>query len=366
MHSIAEICSRLDGLPLAIELAAARTKILSPAAIEKKLEAGFSLLSSRRRDLPNRQQTMRAAVEWSFDLLATSERAAVRQLSVFSGGFTLEAAEAVCSIETDDPVGDYGGEIIDLLTSLVEKSLLIARNGKSTEPRFRMLEVVREFARGELAAEGFADEAAKRHADYFLYLTEKAEPRIQAAQSAEWLDRLELERDNLRAALKWSLENKPEVAARIATATRNFWLLHSHLTEGYKWMRAVYDLGGDTLPVESRLKVLNSLGLMARFLGDHDAARDAYEQGMTAGESANDRKGVAVASRGLGLIAMHNGDLILAKDYFRNGLDISRNTGDKFGEAVSLNFLGDVARTEDDHLKGARLFRRIVIDPPKA
>jgi non-specific serine/threonine protein kinase len=353
--SIAKICSELEGLPLAIELAAARTKILSPEQIVQKLENRLSLLTRGPRDLPDRQRTMRGAVEWSYDLLDNDEKRVFCGLSVFAGGFTLEAAESVC--QSDRP-WSRGESVIDIVTSLVEKNLVTSRSTSSGDRRFRMLEVVREFAHERLEAEDDAQPTHLRHAHYFLELAEKAEPHIQAAQSAEWLNRLELDHDNLRAAMSWSLKNSAETAARLATATRNFWLLHSHLTEGYKWLRAANELPGELIPVASRLKLLTALSLMARFLGEHSAARAAYEQALKAVEAANDKRGIAVANRGLGLLALHESDFVAARAFFESGLRLSTEVDDRFGIAVSLNFLGDVARTQGENETARSYFER--------
>ena len=338
LPNVARICTRLDGLPLAIELAAARTRVLSTETLAARLVESLSLLSGGPRDLPERQQTMRGAIRWSYDLLDDRERAFFRRMSVFTGSFDAEATEAVWE-------GD--GEAVDILTSLIEKSLFGRVSGSGDTPRFRMLEVVREFAFEQLKEEAEEMSASKSHARYFLELSEKAEPHIQAAQSAEWLVRLEQDHANIRAALQWSLENEPATAARLAAATRNFWLLHGHLSEGFGWLTAAAGADDGSLPPASRFKLLNALGLISRFLGKHDAARAAYEEALEAGRIAEDDRAVAVANRGLGLLALHDQQYEAANKYFETGLTLSREVGDDFGVAVSLNYLGDVARTED-------------------
>ena len=350
-RSVAEICGRLEGLPLAIELAAARTKILSPSAILSKLESRLKFLTGGPRDLPERQRTMQGAIDWSYDLLDENEKAVFRRLSVFSGSFSVEAAEAVCGWqESKDEV-----EVIDAIASLLDKSLLIRVDGKGGEYRFGMLEVVREYAEQALHSAGENDAATHAHAEYFVSLGEKAEPFLQAAQTAEWLDRLEDEHDNLRAAMQWSLTNDPSFAVRLAVAVRNFWLLHSHLSEGYRWLKAALESGGEP-PAALRFKLMNGLGLAARFRGDYETARKAYEDGLAAGKEAGDKQGVALSSRGLGLVAMQQGDTAAARDFFESGLAISRELDDKFGIAISLSFLGDLARTERHFSRARPLF----------
>ncbi len=334
----AAICSRLDGLPLAIELAAARVKILSPAAVLTKLENRLNLLTGGARDLPERQKTMRGAVMWSYDLLSEDEKSVFRELAVFSGGFRIDSAEFVCTLTHD-------ADLLDVISSLIDKSLLIQKEMPDGESRFRMLDVVRDFALEMLEADGKIDTVRRRHADFFVNLSQTAEPLLQGGESANWLKKLEENHDNLRAAMNWSLTNEPEKAVRLAVAVRNYWLVKSHLTEGFGWLKAALESGFDP-PPELRFKLLNGLGLAARFRGDFDTAKKAYEDGLTAGIEAGDKAGTALSNRGLGHVALQQGDLGSARVYFDAGLAISRELGDKYGIALSLSFLGDLARTE--------------------
>lgn len=350
-RNVAEICSRLEGLPLAIELAAARTRVLSPSEILSKLENRLRFLTGGARDLPERQRTMQGAIDWSHDLLEEVEKVIFRRLSVFAGNFSIEAAEAVCSVADSNKTVD----VVDTITSLLDKSLLLRHEGQDGERRFGMLEVVREYAGSALEAAGEHDAVSRAHAEYFVSLGERAEPFLQAAQTAEWLDRLEDEHDNLRAAMQWSLNNDPTMAVRLAVSVRNFWLLHSHLSEGYRWLKAALERGGEP-PPQLRFKLMNGLGLAARFRGDYQTARKAYEEGLAAGREAGDKQGVALSSRGLGLVAMQQGDARAAQEYFESGLAISRDLGDKFGIAISLSFLGDLARSEKDFSRARPLF----------
>ncbi len=347
---IAEICSRLDGLPLAIELAAARIRVLSPQSILSKLADRFALLSGGSFDMPARQQTMRGAIEWSYQLLSAEEQAFFRSLGVFSGGFRLESAEALAAGRSATPV-------FELIASLIDKSFLLSRNLDDDENRFYTLEVVRDFALEELAAAGEWDELHRRHAEHFTEFAEHAEPFVQAAQSAEWLERLAEEHANLAAAMRWSLDSSGSLALRLAASLRNYWLLHGHLDEGFQWLKAARDLDGDH---GLKVKMLSGLGLAARFKGEFETARKAYSKGLEIGVAADDKKGIAVATRGLGLVSFQQNELPAAKEHFRRGLELSRQLADKFGIAVSLSFLGDVYRTESRFDDAIPIFREAV------
>ena len=371
-RSVADICSRLDGLPLAIELAAARVKILTPQAILPRLEKRLKLLTGGARDLPARQQTMRGAVEWSYDLLDEDEKILFCQLSVFAGGFTLEAAETVVEKETrrkgeEEIVSDTQSvsssphllvsfSVLDGITSLIDHSLLVQKEQADGDSRFRMLELVREYAFETLEA-GNREEAMRRsHAEYYLSLGEEAEQHLKGADSVKWLNRLEDEHDNLRAALRWSLDNDPETGARLAAAIRLFWFLHSHLTEGNGWLKAALERGSDVSTADVRFKLLNVLGTLTRFQGDYETARKVYEEGLALGREANDLRQIAESSSGLGLVVYQQGDSAAARKYIEEGLAISRKLNDKFGIAAYLNSLGDIARTEGDDAAARPLF----------
>ncbi|MGD9561821.1 MAG: protein kinase [Pyrinomonadaceae bacterium] len=355
IRDVAAICARLDGLPLAIELAAARVKILSPGAVLAKLENRLNLLSGGARDLPERQKTMRGAVMWSYDLLADEEKRVFGELAVFSGGFRLDSAEFVCS----RPDRDFSTELLDIISSLIDKSLLIRKETPDGESRFRMLDVVRDLALETLEAQGRLDESRGRHAEFFVGLAVTAEPLLQTAESGVWLARLAEEHDNLRAAMGWSLSNRPETAIRLAVAARNYWLVHSHLTEGFDWLKAASETGFEP-PPELRFKLLNGLGLAARFRGDLKTARQAYEAGLAAGQDVGDKQGSALSNRGLGHVAMQQGDLAAARRHFDAGLAISRELDDKYGIALSLSFLGDLARAEGRYAEAKPQFEEAV------
>jgi non-specific serine/threonine protein kinase len=364
-RSVAEICARLDGLPLAIELAAARVKVLSPQAILSRLDHRLKLLTGGARDLPPRQQTMSGAVEWSYELLTEGEKQLFRRLAVFAGGFTFETAETVVGgqlsvaakeeTSNEKAITDVEQQMIDVLdgiTSLADKSLLVAKEQKSGDVRFRMLEVVREYALDRFEAGGEAEAMRQNHAAYFLAFAEEAEPHLQGARPAEWLNRLEEEHDNIRAALQWSLAYDAGTAERLAAAIRYFWNFQGYLTEGLKLSEEVLKLG-DRVPTPARWKILSMAGNIARFQGHYDTARMMYEEGLSEGRVAGDLPQVSLSCRGLGGLALEQGDYTTARSFIEEALAIARESNDKFGIARSLNMLGDLARTVGDDA-GAR------------
>jgi tetratricopeptide (TPR) repeat protein len=345
-------------LPLAIELAAARVKSLTPQAILTKLENRLSLLTGGARDLPARQKTMRASIEWSDELLTGEERLLFRHLAVFAGGFTIEAAEAVCGspqrlasslFKLESAEGfTLCIDILDCVTSLVNKSLLVASEQSDGNSRFQMLGIVREYALEFLEKNNEVSLVHKNHANYFLALAEEAEPHLSIAPSVQWLCRLEEEHDNLRAALRWSLENNAEMAARLTAALRYFWSRHNHLIEARKWFELALDRGGVNTPTAVRFKLLNGNGMFAKQQGDYEKARMMYEMGLSEGRSANDGPQIASSSRGLGMVAIKQGDFETAGMCLDEALAISRMLNDKFMVALTLSMLGDLARLEGD------------------
>ena len=251
--AVAEICHRLDGLPLAIELAAARVRVLPPQRMLAELSHRLSFLMGGARDLPARQKTLRDAIDWSHNLLTGSEQRLLRRLAVFVGGCSLEAIEAVCNSESDLPV-------LDALESLVNKSL-VKQSEAQGQPRLAMLETIREYAREKLIAAGEAERMRERHRDYFLALAEEAEPKMKGAEQAEWLQRLEDEHENLRAGLDWSLvEAAAEAGLRFCGALQKFWFARGHLAEGREWCARVLAKAGAGTQTSERTKVLNAAG----------------------------------------------------------------------------------------------------------
>lgn len=352
-HDIAEICTRLDGLPLAIELAAARVRIIPPAAILERLDNRLALLTGGAKDLPARQQTVRNTLRWSYELLTAPKQMLFRRLAVFSGGFTLEAAEAV--------LGNSNGglssiNVLDGITSLVGNSLLVQKEPPAGQERFSMLEVVREYALEELETSEEAEQMRSDHAAYFAKLAETADPLLQRGDSVKWLNHLEEENDNLRAALYWSLERQPETAGRLAAALRFFWLFHTHIVEGHKWITLAFERN-DTADLNIRSKLLNGIGVGARIRGDYDTAYQMHSAALAASMESGDRLEIALSYRGLGAVAARQADLKLAQECYERTLEISRELNDRSEIGYSLGSLGGLARLKGDNNRARELLK---------
>lgn len=263
--TVAEICRRLDGVPLAIELAAAHIPVLPPGALLARLERRLPVLTGGPRDLPQRQQTMRDAIAWSYDLLAPREQALFRWLSVFSGGFSLDAADRVA-----------GNITLDLLTSLVDRSLLLQTSASGDEPRFTMLETIREFGLDQLQAQGEGESAQQRHAEYFLALAEDAARNLRGREQIAQLARLEMERDNVRAALAWSLAapERADIALRLVEALHWFWFLRDHCSEGRRWLAGALSLAGSGTSTPARARALAADALLAIQQDDGERSKE--------------------------------------------------------------------------------------------
>ncbi len=352
-NSVAEICLQLDGLPLAIELAAARVRIISPQSILERLENRLKLLIGGAKDLPNRQQTVRDTVEWSYELLDQDEKILFRRLAVFAGGFTFEAAEAVCANYESNKSQI---EVLDGITSLVNNSLLVLDG----ESRFRMLEVVREYAVETLEASGEAEAMRRNQAAYFLALSEEAEPHLQGEKSAEWLNQLEDEHDNLRTALRWSLENDAKIATHLAASLRFFWILHAHLTEGRDWLKTALERA-DSFSSVVRMKLLNGIGIAARNQGDYETARLMHQEVLADKGTAWTNREITLSIRGLGALARQQGNFAEARIFCERALAISRGLNDKSEIAHSLSYLGNLERTEGDNVAARPLFAEALI-----
>jgi predicted ATPase len=354
--SVVDICVKLEGLPLAIELAAARIKILSPQAISARLDHSLQLLTGGARDLPQRQQTMRAAVAWSYELLTADEANLFRRLAVFERGFTLDAVAVAAFDNAEASNGvSHSNDPLDILSSLVDKSLLVTKDQADGETRFRMLGVVREYALDRLQASGESEAAHRSHAGYFLEFAETAGSHLQGWQPAKWLARLDEEHDNLRAALRWSLAHDAQAAARLAEAIRYFWNFQGYFTEGLMSLEAVLELG-DAVPAATRWNLQSMAGNLARFQGDHQKARRMYEAGLNAGRAANNLTQISLACRGLGGLAIEQGDRVAARGFIEEALATAREAKDKFGIARSLNMLGDLARAAGDDVTARPLY----------
>jgi predicted ATPase/class 3 adenylate cyclase len=347
--AVAEICARLDGLPLAIELAAARIKVLTPAAMLERLGSRLKLLRGGSRDLPERQRTLRGTIEWSHTLLEEGERVLFARLAVFSGGRTLEAIEAVC-----DSQGDLPMDALDGVSSLLDKSLLRQEEGPEGELRFVMLETIHEYAREKLEERGEAEEVRRLHAEYFLSLAQEAEPELSGAEQLAYLERLESEHDNMRAALTRSLESEPESALRLAGALARFWEKRSHFSEGSSWLEAALRLSGRA-DVATRAKLLSEAGTFAFFRTDFDDAIVLHGEALELYRQLGDDSGVAFALLCLGAQHMEKGDHERAAPFLEEALALSRRIGDKRHIAGTLHNLGEVERQRGNYERAKAL-----------
>jgi non-specific serine/threonine protein kinase len=354
-RSVAEICMRVDGLPLAIELAAARVKVLSPRAILSRLDRRLKVLTGGALDLPTRQQTISGAMEWSYELLPEGEKQLFRRLAVFAGGFTFDAAEGVVG-QTAEPTI----EMLDGVTSLVDKSLLVASPQSRGEIRFRMLEVVREYALDRLEASGEAEQIQGHHAAYFLEFAEEAEPHLNGPQPAEWLKRLEEEHGNIRAALRWSLAHDAGIAARLAAGIRYFWVFQGHLAEGLAASQEILTLCGQ-IPTAVRWKLLSMAGNLAKFQGDYETARSMYEEGLSDGRTAHDPRQVSLSCRGLAGLALEQDDYATARRFAQEALSAARQSSDRYGVARSLNLIGDLERSLGEDAAARALYEEAIV-----
>jgi len=295
--AVAEIVYRLDGLPLAIELAAARVKVLTPQAMLPKLRQGLDMLASTARDLPERQRTLRGAIEWSWNLLETPERRLFARLGVFVGGGMLPQIEQVGC-----PGAELGRDVLDVLSALVEHSL-VRQSEIDGEPRFRMLVTMREYALEKLAESGERDEIALRHASAYLELAEEARPHLQGPDQKRWLDRLELEHDNLRAALDSAItRGKGEEAGRIVWALWRFWQVRGHLVEGAQWAGRVLALPLDVVPPLNRMRAFEAAGGIAYWRGEFEQAKDLYQRALENAETYADDADQANAAYNLSFV----------------------------------------------------------------
>src|SRR6266487_2461547 len=320
--TIVEICQRLDGLPLALELAAAVLSLLSPAALLARLERRLPLLTRGARDLPERQQTLRSTIAWSYDLLVEGEQQLFRLLSVFAGGFTLEAAQAVCLPDADgtsSPVQtDDDGAVLEQLGHLLDKSLVQTQQGTGGEPRFSMLETIREYATEQLAASGEEATVQERHTHYFLRLSEEMEPHWSSPEGDLWLEQMEREDANLRAALAWSKANQDgvEIGLRLAGALYYYWFLLGSLREGRAWLEEMLARTGSSERSAARGRALLGAGLLAWAEDDLEAASLRAEEALSIGREAQDKRLTADAETVLGLVRMGQGNTVMARSLF--------------------------------------------------
>jgi predicted ATPase/DNA-binding CsgD family transcriptional regulator len=370
--TVLDICRRLEGLPLALELAAARTRILSPQALQADLSQRLALLSGGPADHPRRHHTIRDTVDWSLQLVDPGDLVMFRRLAVFAGPFTAPMAAAVAAGSLDAPESAAPGATDDellamyeTLTSLIDQSLVHRVSTSADEPRFRLLRTIREVAHEQLVASGEADAIARRHASVLLALAEEAAPHLTGGGQVEWLATLDRSLDDLRAAIDWSREHDaPEMELRFAVALWRFGYTRGHLSEARAWLENA--LARNPEPTRTRIDALNAAGLMASTQGDSAAAVAAHTEAIALSEALGDRRSIAVALNGLGDAAATIGDREAARQRYEAALAVFRELGDRRGTAAALTNLGNRAWDEQDldaavalHAQARTLFAEI-------
>jgi predicted ATPase/DNA-binding CsgD family transcriptional regulator len=336
--AVAAICQQVDGLPLAIELAAGRSKLFSPQALLPRLRNRLKLLVGGAQDLPLRQQTLRGTIAWSYSLLDQNEKTLFRRLAVFVGGCTLEAAEAVCTAQ-----GDLVIDVLDGVTGLVDKSLLRQETQAEGEPRLLLLETIREYALERLEESGEAEGIQRQHATFFLRLAEEAEPKFRGAEQSTWFKRLVAEHDNLRAALRWTLEHQEaEMGLRLAGSLLIFWRYCNQPREGRSWCELVLAQPGARLRTAARASVLTAAGAMAYFQGDFSEARRLLEESVSIGREvgAEGKRDLAHALLFLANMALLQGNPGDTRELAGESLQVYQEMGEAWGIAMALCYLG--------------------------
>jgi non-specific serine/threonine protein kinase len=358
--AVSDVCRRLDGIPLAIELAAARLKVLSIEQINERLDDRFRLLTRPERAPLGRQRTLEATVDWSYNLLSDAERELARRLSTFAGGWTLEAAERVCTgeaLERDD--------VLDLMSRLIDKSLVMADSDFAGARRYRFLETVRHYLHQRLQQSGEADAIRYRHFTYFHDLARRAEPELTRAAQFEWLDRLQAEHDNLRGALEWRLsgDDRSVDTMELATALHWFWLKRAYLAEGQQWLERALASVSSAAP-DVRAQALMTLGNVIFFRGDFERAASLLEESTALARVAG-RSSIVALARGLQTMsALESGDSAAAAQFARESREAALAAGEPWLECFALSYFayealysGDVDRASELHERALALLR---------
>jgi tetratricopeptide (TPR) repeat protein len=390
--AVIELCRRLDGLPLAIEIAAAQVKYFSPQAILARLRDSLPQFVAPARDRPARQQTLHATIAWSYDLLTAEEQTLFTRLAVFRGGCTLEAAEAVCNRNED-----LGLAVLAGLIALTDKSLLQQKQGQDGEPRFDMLETIHAYAQEQLGARGERWPCQQAHAVYYLALVEQAEPKLTDDESVQWLNRLEQDHDNLRCALRWALEDGQwHLALRMSGALREFWYTRGYFREGRQWLAHALQ-GSASVREEVAAKAIHAEGILAMAQGsdasalaslerarsiyqalgkqrelarvlhaignvhmrrrDYDRAAQFYDQALRLFQALDDPRGIGDTIHNLGMIAFCARDYQTARGYLEEGLSSARRSNFAQGIALSLVALGSTAYWERKYPEAIRYYK---------
>jgi predicted ATPase/predicted Ser/Thr protein kinase len=349
--AVAEICRRLDGIPLAIELAAARLNVLSVEQINERLKDRFRLLTGGSRTAVARQRTLEATIDWSYDLLSEPERTLLCRLSVFPGSWTLEAAEAVCAGD-----GIERETMLDLVSRLVDKSLVNVEDDASGNRRYRCLETVRQYARERLVRSGHAERVRERHLDFFLALARRAEPELMRSEQASWLNRLQIEHDNLRAALEWCLEapGHGQTALEIAVALSRFWAVRAYLDEGRRWLERALTAGSGA-PPSLHAKALNSHGMMAMTQANYSTALSTLEKSLILAREAGDHGEIALALGWQALTTLYSGEVAQAARLGVASRAAAIESGELWRQGPALACLAHQAVSEGNYDEACRL-----------
>ncbi|HYM97552.1 MAG TPA: LuxR C-terminal-related transcriptional regulator [Candidatus Sulfotelmatobacter sp.] len=357
--AVAELVVHLDGLPLAIELAAARISLLSPRMLLERLGERLSLLRWEAQDIPERQQTLKGAIAWSYDLLTSDEQMVFRSLAVFAGGFTLEGVEAVVASPDISRATASSSMVLDGIGSLVDKSLVGREDDGMGGYRFRLFESVREFALAQAKDHSEEERLRRGHADYYLRLAERAVPELVRPQQGQWFARLEHEHENLRSALGWLIDHgEGELALRMATALSWFWEARGYVAEGRRQLKAALD-GAPNADARLRARALSGLGSLLVWVGwidsGVDQSRAVLTEALQLARSVHDTEAMARSMRSLGVLARHTGDLEAARRYLNEALTYWRDAGNTWGTANALLHLGAMELYDGHHQEATRV-----------
>ena len=355
--AIAEVCLRLDGLPLALELAAARVKVFTPQVLLARLDRRLQILTEGALDLPLRQRTLRNTIEWSYELLSMEEQRLFRCLAVFAGGATLDAIEAVTAALGNDPE-----QILDGITSLIDKSLLPPV--RQEESRFVMLETIREYGLEVLEALGEMEAVQRIYAEYFVHFAVEAAQEVDGPQQAQWFDHLEQEHENMREVLRWSLEPEAaeetehclNIALRLAGALRKFWVVRGHIAEGLSFLERVLVRGEGIISMSQRARALDQAGGLARFLGDLDRAEELLQESLRLRRALADTRGIAGALHRLGQVEIARYDFQAARSLTEEALALFREQGAQIQITWALSQLAGIACEQGDYDRAYALF----------
>jgi non-specific serine/threonine protein kinase len=353
-RSVVRICARLDGIPLALELAAARTRVLTPDQILERLDDSLALLTTSSRLAPARQKTLRTTLDWSYELLSEQEQVVFRRLAAFSGGFDLGASQAVCAGARVDRA-----DMLDHISRLLDKSLVVPSvAGRSA--RYHLLEPVRQYAVEALQASGDSDIVLERHAKYYVQLAEDAERNLAGPRQVEWLDELEREHGNLRSALEWSLaSDRTVLGVRLAVALVPFWEVRGYLTEGRRWLTAVLDAAASDSTVEPQLRARACLGCgrLAAWQADFEHSERLCQASLAAFTQLGDSSGAAESLVWIAVNYRNRGDLAGATPLVQRSLMLFRKLNDESGTAEALRNLSILARLQGDGDRAVELAR---------